>query len=528
MPSLPFVQRFVKQRIDPMIEATPELRRKVGSNGKRADRFSKPFPGGVYVVTGAESASSLSSMPAKYLFADEVDRFPIDVEGEGDPIKLAVARTLTFGHRSKVFIPSTPTLAGQSRIEEEYEKSDKRVYEVPCPHCGHMQALQWESLRWEKGKPQTVHYLCGGCEKPIYEYHKTDMLATGKWRATAVAQTPGHYGYLIHALYSPVGWLSWQAIAAMWEDAQGNAAKLKTFVNTILGRVWQEDGNSPDWEVVGLRREAYDARIIPASVCVLTAGVDVQGDRLECDVWGWGPGNESWLVGRETIFGDPQQALVWQELTKVLRRQWPHADGGVMQIMMSAIDSGDGDTTLRVYSFCRDFGPQSAAVKGQGGYNKASPVTGPSYIDFTVAGRTFKRGARLWHVSSDVFKSETYGQLRLPYLTPEQIDAGEAYAPGYIHMPQMLASDEWIQQLVGEQYLKTQTRKGMQWQWKKIRERNEALDCRVYARAAAAIVGVDRATEDHWRGWRASINRVNSPVARPKPRLVASDAGSSY
>ena len=137
------------------------------------------------MLTGANSATGLRSMPARYVFLDEVDAYPGDVDGEGDPIALAEARTATFGHRKKLFLVSTPTIKGLSRIEREYEASDQRRFFVPCPHCGAMQWLQFERLRWEKGKPETALYTCEACDQPISEAAKTEMLAQGEWRPTA-------------------------------------------------------------------------------------------------------------------------------------------------------------------------------------------------------------------------------------------------------------------------------------------------------------------------------------------------------
>ncbi len=187
LPTLEMAKRTSRGRLDPLIADSPALRALVNPARSRDagnSMLSKEFPGGILVLTGANSVTGLRSMPARYVFLDEVDAYPASADEEGDPVTLAEARTATFSHRRKVFMVSTPTIRGLSRIEREYEASDQRRYFVPCPHCGQMQWLQFERLRWDKGRPDTAAYHCDGCERPIAEHHKTRMLERGEWRAT--------------------------------------------------------------------------------------------------------------------------------------------------------------------------------------------------------------------------------------------------------------------------------------------------------------------------------------------------------
>ena len=216
-------KRNSRQRIDPLIEESAALRslvRPARSRDSGNTMLSKEFAGGILIMTGANSAVGLRSIPARYILLDEVDAYPASSDEEGDPVTLAEARSLTFAHRRKVLLISTPTVKGFSRIEREYEASDMRRYFVPCPHCGTPQVLFFERLKWDKGKPETAAYHCASCETPIAEHHKTAMLAAGEWRATGEAQDPTTIGFHLSALYSPVGWLSWEAIARAWEAAQ--------------------------------------------------------------------------------------------------------------------------------------------------------------------------------------------------------------------------------------------------------------------------------------------------------------------
>ena len=506
-PTVELAKRNSQQRIDPLIDDSEALRKIVAPARSRDSGntvLAKRFPGGQLVLTGANSATGLRSMPARYVFLDEVDAYPGDVDGEGDPIALAEARTATFGHRKKLFLVSTPTIKGLSRIEREYESSDQRRYFVPCPHCGAMQWLQFERLRWEKGKPETAHYMCEACDAEIAEAAKTDMLAKGEWRPTAEGNDPRTRGYHLSALYSPVGWTSWAGIARSWEDAQHNEAALKTAKNVLLGETWMESGEAPDWQRLYDRRERWTPGTVPEKALFLTAGADVQKDRIEIDVWGWGRGLESWLIDHIVIEGGPDRPAAWSELTALCAKTWRHAYGTSMQIVRLGVDTGY--EAPAVYAWARGQGfEQVAPVKGVDGFNRLSPVSGPTYVDMTAGGKRIRRGVRLWTVAVSTFKSETYRFLRLERPTDEELASGTTHPPGTIHLPAW-AESEWCKQFVAEQLVTVKTKRGFQrLEWQKLRERNEALDCRSYARAAAWIAGVDRWSEDRWEALETEL-----------------------
>lgn len=518
-PTVELAKRNSQQRIDPLIEDCAELRKIVAPARSRDSGntvLAKRFPGGQLVLTGANSATGLRSMPARYVFLDEVDAYPGDVDGEGDPIALAEARTATFGHRKKLFLVSTPTIKGLSRIEREYEASDQRRYFVPCPHCGTMQWLQFERLRWEKGSPGTAAYICESCETPITEAAKTEMLGKGEWRATAEGSNPRTRGYHLSGLYSPVGWTSWADIARSWEDAQHNDAALKTAKNVLLGETWMESGEAPDWQRLYDRREQWKAGTVPERALFLTAGADVQKDRIEIDVWAWGRGLESWLIDHIVIEGGPSDPACWLKLTRLLSQTWAHVSGQHMTIARLAIDTGF--ETSAVYAWSRAVGfAQVAPVKGVEGFNRASPVTGPTFVDATIAGKRLRRGARLWTVATSTFKAETYRFLRQDRPTGVELEAGAVYPPGTIHLPDW-ADGEWLKQLTAEQLVTVKTKRGFQrLEWQKLRERNEALDIRVYARAAAWIAGADRWSEAHWQELERQLAVDTEGLAGPVP-----------
>uniref|UniRef100_UPI0040477725 phage terminase large subunit family protein n=1 Tax=Yoonia sp. TaxID=2212373 RepID=UPI0040477725 len=539
-PTVELAKRNSRQRIDPLIEESAALRERVKPARSRDagnTMLSKEFAGGILIMTGANSAVGLRSTPARYIFLDEVDAYPASADEEGDPVSLAEARSLTFAHRRKVFLVSTPTIRGLSRIEREYEASDQRRFFVPCPHCRQFQWLKFERLRWEKARPEAAEYHCEGCERPIAEHHKTAMLEAGEWRATAVATDPGTVGYHLSALYSPIGWLSWERIVRSWEAAQGSDEAIRAFKNTILGETWVETGEAPDWSRLYDRREAWKPGIVPAGGLFLTAGADVQKDRIEVDVWAWGRGGTSWLVDHIVIDGGPDHQGAWLELTRLLDRTWAHANGTHLRLAKLAVDTGY--EAPAVYAWSRRQGvAQVAPVKGVEGFNRSSPVSGPTYVDVTDAGKRLRRGARLWTVAVSTFKAETYRHLGLPRPTKEELAEGAMFPPGTVHLPEWVES-EWLKQLVAEELVTVRTKRGFaRLEWQKLRERNEALDCRVYARAAAWIVGADRWSEARWadlevqvagdgkadegrdKATAGSIRAVRSPARR---RSVASN-----
>jgi len=318
-PTVEMAKRNSRQRIDPLIEESEVLRKLVSDPRSRDSGntvLSKDFPGGVLVMTGANSAVGLRSMAARYLFLDEADAYPGDVEGEGDPVNLATARTRTFARR-KIFLCSTPKITGISRIEAAFEESDQRRYWLPCPDCRAYQVLKFAQLRWPKGKPDEAVYICEHCSHEIQNHQKHCMLAQGEWRPGA----PGDgktAGFHLSSLYSPVGWFSWADAAKQFEQTHKNPALLQVFVNTVLGETWALQGEAPDWQRLYDRREDYRIGSVPAGGLFLTAGIDIQKDRIEVEVVAWGRGKESWSVDYQVLEGQTVEAAVWHKLTAVL------------------------------------------------------------------------------------------------------------------------------------------------------------------------------------------------------------------
>ena len=523
-PTVEMAKRNSKQRIDPLIEESPVLAALIAPARSRDAGntiLAKEFRGGVLVMTGANSAVGLRSMPVRYLFLDEVDGYPRDVEGEGDAIALAEARTRTFARR-KIFIVSTPTISGASSVEREYEASDQRRYFVPCPQCAHRQWLRFEQLRWQRGEtgshPESAAYVCESCEEPIDEHHKTWMLEHGEWRAMAESPKGKTAGFHLSSLYSPVGWRSWAQIAAAWDSAvskeSGSAAAIKTFKNTELGETWLEEGEAPDWQRLLERREDYAIGSVPLGGLLLVGGADVQKDRIEASVWAFGRGKESWLIEHRVLMGDTARDGVWRRLSEMLDESWTHACGAALPLTRFALDTGFA--TQEAYGFvraCRD--PRLMPVKGVA---RGSALIGtPTAVDVSQGGKKLRRGIKLYSVAGGIAKLEFYNNLR------KSAEVGEdgvtlVYPAGYVHLPKVDA--EFIQQLCAEQLITRRNRNGFPVrEWQKMRERNEALDCYVYARAAGAAAGLDRFEERHWRELERQLGMVRATVD-PPPTLL--------
>ena len=516
-PTVEMAKRNSKQRIDPLIMESSVLAALVSPSRSRDAGntiLAKDFRGGTLVLTGANSAVGLRSMPVRFLFLDEVDGYPSDVDGEGDAISLAEARTRTFARR-KIFIVSTPTISGASTIEREYQASDQRRYFLPCPNCSHRQWLRFEQLRWEKGLPETVAYVCEACGMSIAEHHKTWMLEHGEWQATVPAYKGKTAGFHLSSLYSPLGWRSWHEIAAAWDSAvskeSGSVAAIKTFRNTELGETWEEQGEAPEWERLLERAEDYPIGNVPEGGLLLVAGVDVQRDRIEISVWVFGRGKESWLVEHRGLVGDTGKSDVWRLLEAMLSETWMHASGAELPLVRIALDTGYA--TEHAYSFVR-ASKDSRLVAIKGVHRGAALVSAPRAIDISIGGKRLKAGIKLVSVVSSIAKSELYSNLRKTILVDD--DGVVSYPAGYVHLPRVDA--EYVQQLCAEQLITRKDRNGYQKrEWKKTRERNEALDCYVYARAAAAMAGLDRFEERHWRQLEEQLERRRKPVEETPP-----------
>ena len=469
-PTLEMAERWSKQRLAAMIEDCPTLRDKVRPSRERDSgntTLLKEFTGGVLVMAGANSAAGLRSMPVRYLMLDEVDAYPVELDGEGSPIELAEARTTTFSRR-KVFKISTPTIESLSVITKAYANSNQQRYHVPCPHCGHAQHLVWENLHWPEGRPAEARYTCSECGTLIDEHHKTRMLEAGQW----VEHNPGHAvaGFHINALYTPTGLgLSWGELAEKYERAKSDPVKMKAFENLRLGIATKDPNEKLDFEEIAERADlTRPVRVIPRGCLLLTAGVDVQKDRWAVVILGWGRGGRVWVIDAFELPGDPTRPGDWLKMEAKVTEPMSNAYGIPMRVELAAVDSGYLQDDVLAFTRPRQRRGWFAV---KGALDGRRPIISrPSKVDFTWKGKVIKRGAEQWHVGGYHSKEWVFSRL-----TTDRDRLPEDRTFGF---PSGLGED-WYQQLTAEIYDSTKRR------FVKIRQRNEALDTVCYALAAA-------------------------------------------
>ena len=465
-PTLDMAQAFSKDRVaSGLIRSTPALRDKVKDPRSRDSgntTLHKVFPGGALTMVGANSASGLASRPIRLVLCDEVDRYPTSAGTEGDPIQLARKRSATFWNRRIVMV-STPTNKGASRIEEAFEQSDQRRFHLPCKHCHHEQVMKWANVRWEDD-PDTAAYMCEGCGVLWSDSDRRWSIRNGTW----IAAKPfnGIAGFAINGLCSP-----WTPLTDGVKDflaVRKNPEQLRVWTNTYLGETWEDAGEQIDDYDLAERREVIET--IPEDVMFLTCGTDVQDNRLECSIVGWGRDDESWVVEHVTLYGDPSTPQLWSALDSVIFKTYDTVNGRQMGIRATCIDSG-GHFTNAVYQYCKKHtGRRVFAIKGVGGEGKPA------------AGRPSKANVAkcpLFPIGVDTVKSLLFARMRI-----------DEPGAGYIHFSDRL-DEEYFRQLTAEKVV-TRFHKGFKKRvFEKIRARNEALDCMVYSYAAYAILGIN-------------------------------------
>lgn len=545
-PTLDDAEGYSKEEIAPMLRDCPSLTSLV-SDVKARDSdntiLRKIFPGGSLTIVGANSPRGFRRVSRRIVLFDETDGYPRSAGTEGDPLRLGKKRTEYYWNR-KLGYGSTPTTAGVSRIEVLFEAGDQRYYYVPCPHCGRMDRFVFREdavdkqgepvghfMVWPKDKPEEAHFVCRDCGAQIDEQQKRDMIAAGEWRASAPFN--GRASFHIWAAYSYSPNATWAHIAKEFIEANKNGIEeLKTFVNTTLGETWKEKGDAPDWERLYYLRESYEMGQCPLGVLFLTAGVDVQKDRLIYEVVGWGRGKASWSIDIGVFPGDPSDATSngpWGPLDALLSRVYKHESGAHLPIAMMAIDSGYN--TQAVYNWVRNHA--ASKVMATKGTDRAKTiVSSPTPVDVNYNGVKISNGCKVWPLGVSVIKGELYGWLKLKRPTPEAKAKGEHEPPGACHFPAY--NEDFFKQITAEKLISVTKRGGYtnyEWALQPGRE-NHHLDTRVYARAAAAISGLDRFTETDWLSLENATGQLApppdgtppaGPAAPPRPRFGKSN-----
>ncbi|MFH5926435.1 phage terminase large subunit family protein [Roseomonas xinghualingensis] len=481
-PRVEDAEDYSSTEIEPMLRDTPALANIVGdlkAKDSKQKLLKRVFRNGASVsFVGANSPGGFRRITARIILFDEVDGYPKGGAGqEGDQIALGTKRSETFWNR-KIVKGSTPTIKGESRIEKAWQQSDQRRFFVPCPQCGEMQPLEWggpdtpHGIKWKKdekgqGLPETAYYVCKASGCVIDEIDKPDMVAAGEWRATNPAGN--HAGFHIWAGYSLHVNASWPNLVAEWLRVKDDPLERQTFINLVLGEPYEDRGDKALAESRLLARcEVWDAEV-PDGVAIITVGGDVQDDRIELEVVGWGRNEESWSIAHKVIEGDPDQQATWDLVDQFLKRRWSRADGRTFAAAAACIDSG-GHHTQRVYAFAKArLGRRIWAIKGesaQGG--QRSPV-------WPAKRPTSKTKASFRPIIIGVNAAKDVIRARLHIEKP---------GPGYMHFPadrdlnyfaQMTSERSVVKQVRGQRFRVWELPPG---------RRNEALDLRVYAYAA--------------------------------------------
>jgi phage terminase large subunit GpA-like protein len=453
---------FTVSDLEPLFQATPAVAAALSANEHdRSTLLSRQFGGGSLKIVAARAPRNLRRHSVRVLLADEVDA--MEVGAEGDPIKLAERRTLSFANR-KLVCGSTPIFSDTSAILRLYAESDGRVFEIPCPECGGFTEILWQHIEWPEGDPSSAKFCCPHCKAPIEERHKQRMVAAGQWRVTR-PEVRDHAGFRLNALVSPLANASWGKLANEFLNARESPEELQVFANTILGEGWHEGGEEVDETALISRAEAFTLDAIPKEVLLITCGCDLQDDRVEVSVVGWTRKGEALVLAHVVVWGTPDDDVTWRELDELLRSRWQHPFGGSMGVDATAIDSGDGEWTDRVYKFCFPRASRRImAIKGMYG-------TRP---DIQASKGKMKGGGRLWIAGVDGIKTTIFSRLQ----RGQMIRFSHNLEPAYFE--QLASERRVVRYKRGQPVRRFERISG--------RARAEALDCLVYAFSARAAV----------------------------------------
>ena len=516
---------FMKNHVQPMIRDVQAVRKLASWYGKRHPsntRQGKTFDNRRQLwVLGGTSAKNYREKSVDTAYMDELDGFDENVEGEGRPDHLANKRTEGSYFR-KLICGSTPTTEHRSLIYSRAKSAEclLRCY-IPCPHCGHAQHLVFENIRMlEPGVFSSAQYACERCGA-FFDYRQAqEQQADCFWMDQAAnvvtydgidfqdldgneIEPPRHVALHIWSAYSPM--TTWADIMRDFMKRKDNPPELQTWVNQTRGEVWTSRGDVPEWKKIYDRSRGAELQLnrLAPWVSLMTAGVDVQRNRLEVEVVGWGEARRSQSIDYRVLMGDTSDlgpSGPWEELRRMIRSEtWTHPSGVAIQLACTAIDSGD--QTQTVYTFCRAFQqPQVVPIKGL--EHQTTMVGVPKPVDVSEGGRKLRRGVMLWPVGSSMLKTDIYSCLKLERPTKE---SGQELPPGWCDFPEY--GEDYFKGLCSEQLSPSKNRSGYTvYRWEKIQERNEPLDCRAYARAAAAIKGIDRWGPAEWQSIRESLH----------------------
>lgn len=530
-PTIPDAQKFSRQRITPMIRDTPKIAAKFEGQEKKQFKktgkstntvLQKSFRGGILTMAGSNAPSALASIPSRYVIGDEVDRWAFSAGKEGDPWQVATARQVTFYNRKSIRV-SSPTIKGESKIEEAFYKGTQEIWSHCCPECGVFSQIIFDDIRFEYEKTKaaggkstyivsSVRWHCPECGA---EFTQNEMRkAPQMWiEYNPEAYLTGIRSFKINSLSSP--WQSWQDICAKFLEAKDDPEMLKAFINTILGESYEDREKVEDPVVLYNRRETYSAEL-PSGVLVLTCGVDTQDNRLEYEVVGYGRFGESWGIEYGYIMGKPDTVAVWETLDNIIDKSYSFANGKKLKISLTFVDSG-GHYTQEVYEACyqRRF-KNVFAIKGKGGAD--IPYTQPPSKIPLGKSKSSSRKVFLYTIGVDSGKQQIMDKLKVQ-------EAG----PKYCHFPRNEDKNytmHYFEGILAENLiLKTDKSGRKKWEWVKVANvPNEPLDVRNYANAAFAMLNPNlEKIENYLKGATTPATNSATPKLHKKKNRYLDD-----
>lgn len=535
LPTTGEVGKYLDFKLDPMISATPSVRRKVREEKSRDEdgstRRTKKFPGGSLQITHASSSAGLQMITVRIVIFEEPSEYEADVGGRGSPIKQGIKRTDAWTGREKIYIPGTPKLDGECVISAEFEASDQRRRYVPCPHCGDFQVLTWE--RMEKASPVAAAFPCVSCGAVIEPGQRFGMLRKGVWLKCfpgegcppAVVRPEEIDGYRTRAsdgrepgfhLWAAYSFTkSWADIVQDWLDVR-TPDEEKTFVNQVLGLAYAPQYDAPDHEKIAAAADKagrHAFRVVPDRALILTGACDVQGDRLEWAVKAFDEAATSWDVDRGVLEGDPTDVAVWRRLDEILTRRWSRRDGRAFELDAFGVDTGYLSQSVYRWARRHAHAGRVFALKGQGGWMQM-PIGTPSRMAVDHAGKKIGEVA-VYPVGTWDLKAELYAGIAKLIAGPDQ----GVWPPGTCFFSDA-ADEAYFRQLTAEHVVEEVNPKtGRSARvWKKLKgQPNEQHDLAVYARALFRHLTNRLMPED----WHRLIAARRPPELGIQPSLEA-------
>lgn len=482
LPTESDVRDYVVSDLDPVLAASGMSMQ----DDERSTLTSRRFPGGSLKVVAAKSPRNLRRHNVRTLLIDEADA--MEVGPEGFPILLAERRTMSFPNR-RIILGGTPVDAETSNVLRSYGESDRRVFEVRCPHCADHFELLWQHISWPPGEPERAVAHCPECGAKIEELHKADMVEAGRWRITR-PEVVGHAGFRINALVSPLANAAWGRLAAEYEAARSDPSLMRVFHNTILALGWEQEGEAADEAALQDRAEAFSLDAMPEEVLCLTAGVDVQRDRLECTALGHAQDGTVYVLHHAVLWGATDKAEVWGELSTLLSTRWRHPWGATLGLDAVGVDAGDGAAMDVVCRFAAArAGRRALALKGVSGFSRPPIQKSKARVP----------GGVLWLAGVDSLKQSLFDRLQ------------RGTSVRFSHtLPAV-----WFEQLTSERRVVRMVGGQPKARFERVPgKRAEALDCVCYALAARHVLATN------WQG--RSEEMKGAPAPKPAPRVIRS------